>query len=245
MIFEQAEFEVRCEWGRHGVLRLAPISDVIVIVDVLSFSTCVDIIINQSAIAFPYSWNDDTASAFAQSVNAELADKRGSSQYSLSPASLLQLPPNNSRLVLPSPNGSSLSLATGQTPTLTGCFRNCKAIAFAAMTYGKRIAIVPAGEHWDDGSLRPAVEDWLGAGAIIHHLQGNLSPEARSALAAYQAGKEAIADWIQQSGSGKELIQRGFTQDVALASALDVSHCVPTLINGAYVNHPQCDRPSP
>jgi len=39
---------------------------------------------------------------------------------------------------------------------------------------------------------------------------------------------------IKQCGSGKELIARGFEEDVVLASALDVSACVPTLINGAY-----------
>lgn len=32
MYFNQAEFEVRCEWGEHGVVELAPISDAIVIV---------------------------------------------------------------------------------------------------------------------------------------------------------------------------------------------------------------------
>jgi hypothetical protein len=37
MNFGQADFEVRCEWGEKGILQLAPISDVLVIVDVLSF----------------------------------------------------------------------------------------------------------------------------------------------------------------------------------------------------------------
>ena len=82
-------------------------------------------------------------------------------------------------------NGSSLSLATGETPTLAGCLRNCQAVALAAMRYGHRIAVIPAGEKWDDGSLRPSFEDLIGAGAIITHLTGVRSPEAQTARSAY------------------------------------------------------------
>ena len=32
---DQGEFDIRCEWGLRGVQTLAPISDVVVIVDVL------------------------------------------------------------------------------------------------------------------------------------------------------------------------------------------------------------------
>ncbi|URD51576.1 hypothetical protein M5J74_06200 [Chroococcidiopsis sp. CCNUC1] len=76
MIFNQSEFDLRCEWGIGGVMQLAPISDVVVIVDVLSFSTCVEIATNRGAIIFPYRWQDDTAIAYAQSVNATLASRQ-------------------------------------------------------------------------------------------------------------------------------------------------------------------------
>jgi hypothetical protein len=56
MIFDQSEFDLRCEWGDRGVTHLAPISDVVVIVDVLSFSTSVEIATNNGAIIFPYEW---------------------------------------------------------------------------------------------------------------------------------------------------------------------------------------------
>lgn len=235
MNFVQADFEVRCEWGKQGVLQLAPISDVIVIVDVLSFSTCVDITNSRKAVVYPYQWRDESARVFAESVGAELADKRGSSRYSLSPASLMTIS-KETRIVLPSPNGSSLSLAAEATPTLTGCLRNCRAVALAAMSYGSQIAVVPAGERWSDGSLRPSFEDFIGAGAIINYLGGSLSPEAQTAAIAYRNFQDSLEDLIKQCGSGKELVERGFEQDVELAAELNVSDCVPTLIDKAYIN---------
>jgi len=236
MNFDQADFEVRCEWGKEGVLQLAPISDVVVIIDVLSFSTCIDIANSRGAIVFPYQWKDESARAFAQSVNAKVAEQRGDSRYSLSPASLLAID-LGTRLVMPSPNGSSLSLATTGTPTLTGCLRNCRAIALAAMNYGQRIAVIPSGEKWHDGSLRPSFEDFVGAGAVISYLEGKLSPEAQLAREAYQGVRQSLKHLIKQCGSGQELIERGFEQDVDLASKMNVSDCVPTLFNGAYANH--------
>jgi 2-phosphosulfolactate phosphatase len=35
MFTDQSEFDVRCEWGEHGVAALAPISDVVNVIDVL------------------------------------------------------------------------------------------------------------------------------------------------------------------------------------------------------------------
>jgi 2-phosphosulfolactate phosphatase len=237
MSFDQADSEVRCEWGEKGISQLAPISDVVVIIDVLSFSTCIDIANSRGAIVFPYQWKDESARAFAQSVDAEVAENRSDSRYSLSPASLLAIN-SGTRLVLPSPNGSSLSLATAGTPTLTGCLRNCRAVALATMSYGQRIAVVPAGEKWHDGSLRPSFEDFIGAGAVISYLGGKLSPEAQLANKAYQGVRQSLKHLIKQCGSGQELIERGFERDVDLASEINVSDCVPTLVNGAYANHP-------
>ena len=89
MLFDQPPFDVRCEWAEDGVAQLAPISDVVIIVGVLSFSTCVDVATSRGAMVFPYRWNDDSALPFATSFEAELAgERRSDSQYSLSPRSL-------------------------------------------------------------------------------------------------------------------------------------------------------------
>jgi 2-phosphosulfolactate phosphatase len=214
----------------------------VIIVDVLSFSSCVEIANSRGAVVFPYRWKDESAAAFAASVNAELAGaRRDGCAYSLSPSSLIDIPAGI-RLALPSPNGSALSLATGTTPTLTACLRNCRAVATAAAKYGPRVAVIPAGERWDDGSLRPAFEDWVGAGAIISHLKGSLAPEARAALSAYLNAKPDLRRTLKQCGSGRELIERGFEQDVEIASELNISDCVPTLVDGAYI---KMSRPTP
>jgi 2-phosphosulfolactate phosphatase len=241
MTFDQAEFAVRCEWGEHGVRHLAPISDAIIIVDVLSFSTCVDIATARGAEVYPWRWKDRTAQAFAAQINAEVAGKRDTRHgYSLSPASLLKIPAGT-RLVLSSPNGATLSLAAGTTPTFAGCLRNCRAIAIAALRHGTRIAVIPAGERWSDGSLRPALEDWLGAGALIHHLvevaQLSLSPEAQLARAAFENTQSNLPAMLQRCSSGKELFERGFADDVELAAQYDVSDSAPRLHEQAFLNH--------
>ena len=170
MIFDQREFEIRCEWGAEGLALLAPISDVVVIVDVLSFSTAVDIATTRGADVYPYRFYDAGAKMFADSIGAILAGaKRSAAQYTLSPQSLETIP-HDAWLVLPSPNGASLTLATGDTPTLAGCLRNARRGTDAARAFGKHIAIIPAGEQWSDGTMRPALEDWLGAGAILDEL---------------------------------------------------------------------------
>lgn len=236
MIFDQSEFELRCEWGEQGVTKLAPISDVVVIVDVLSFSTSVEIATNNGAIIFPYQWKDESALAYAKSVNAELASKKrtSSDRYSLSPSSLIDIPAG-ARLVLPSPNGASLTLCTGQTLTLAGCLRNCKAVAFFAQSYGSKISVIPAGERWEDGTLRPAIEDLVGAGAILSYLYGRPSPEAEAAVAAFHGLKDNLMTILRKCSSGKELVARGFATDIELAAAINTSSCVPLYTHNAYV----------
>jgi len=162
MTFDQREFDIRCEWGEQGVRHLAPISDAVIIVDVLSFSTAVTVAVGRGAIVYPYGKRDGSEVPYAASLKAKLAGPRGKARYSLSPASFADVP-SGTRIVLPGPNGATLTLLAGSLPTFAGCLRNAKAVAAAAVRCGKRIAVIPAGERWKaDGSLRPAIEDWIG-----------------------------------------------------------------------------------
>ena len=235
MIFNQSEFDIRCEWGHQGINQLAPISDVVIIVDILSFSTAVEIATNKGATIFPYQWKDSSVNDYAKSIKAELAKKRNSTTgYSLSPQSLTKISAGT-KLVLPSPNGSSLTLLSGNQPTLAGCLRNCEAVARFAQEYGSKIAVIPAGEKWEDASLRPGLEDLIGAGAILSYLSGVLSPEAEAAVAVFNSFKNDLLGILKKCSSGKELIERDFESDVELAAEINVSNCVPVFTDNAYV----------
>jgi 2-phosphosulfolactate phosphatase len=234
MLFNQADFAVRCEWGANGVAQLAPTSDAIVIVDVLSFSTCVEIAAARGAIVMPFWGEADALAAFAATHGATVAKHRGEGAgYSLSPASLRTIPAGT-RLVLPSPNGSRLSLTTGRIATYAGCLRNARAVAAAAARHGPRVAVIPAGERWPDGTLRPAWEDWIGAGAVAAWLPGTLSAETCAAVAAYRDAQPELRARLQGCASGKELADAGFGIDVELAAEENVSACAPLLREGAY-----------
>ena len=234
MTFTQSEFDIRLEWGEQGVNLLAPICDVVIIVDVLSFTTCVEIATSRKAIIYPYRGKLERAQEYTRSVGAQLAEKRRDAKFSLSPKSMTKIL-EGIKLVLPSPNGSTLSLSTRNMPTLAGCLRNARAVAQAAKQYGDRIAVIPAGERWPDGSLRPSFEDLIGAGAIINFLDGKCSPESLAAKSAFLVAEEDLETQLLQCGSGKELIERGYREDVLLAAELNVSDCVPILTNGAYI----------
>ncbi|MGL6155568.1 MAG: 2-phosphosulfolactate phosphatase, partial [Ralstonia mannitolilytica] len=233
MATEFSLYNIHCEWGEHGASALAPHCDAVIVVDVLSFCTCVDVAVARGARIYPYPWRDGSAETFARRAGAMLAgNNRSQPGYTLSPASLRGLPAGSS-LVLPSPNGATLALATGSTPTFAGCLRNARAVAEAASRLGRRVAVVASGERWADGSLRPALEDWLAAGAIVHHLSETvagflpqaLSPEALAARAIYREASQTgmIKTWLLDSVSGRELCERGFAEDVTIAAQTDVS----------------------
>lgn len=236
-------YQVRLEWGLVGALAMP--TDVAVVVDVLSFSTCVCIAVERGMRVYPYAWNDPAAHSFAREHEAFLAARRvhstsdGRSTPSLSPSSLLKCPPVP-RIVLPSPNGSSIasSLQSADIMVVIGCLRNAKAVAerlAGELDRGRTVAVVAAGERWgSDGSLRPALEDHLGAGAVLAALNSlgydpAMSPEASAAVAMFEGAEPYLLDWLRRCASGKELADRGFESDVEVAAALDVSRAVPVL----------------
>lgn len=207
--------------------------DAVVIVDVLSFSTCVDVALSRGAEVIPFPHQHERASDEAAARGAMLAGPRSKTEPSLSPVSLRSLP-RNQRLVLPSPNGSTLSLAFPGRPVFCACLRNASAVAGALAGY-RHVLVVHAGEHNPDGTPRLAEEDMLSAGAVLAGLSGSLSPEAEAIRSLYQSTTDLKSRLIA-CPSGQELIERGFPEDVELAAELNVSQTVPHLVDGVYIN---------
>ena len=224
-------------WGSTGAKHLASQSDVLVVVDVLSFSTSVSVAVERGALVWPFAFGADGAEMLAREVGAELARGRSVGQGpTLSPASLLDLQPGT-RLVLPSPNGSTVSRAAITTglPVVSGCLRSATATARWLRRH-QRIGIVAAGEQWVDGSLRPAYEDLIGAGTLAKGLTRagyRASPDVAAAVAATARPRPLV-----ECMSGVELVERGYEDDVKLAEERDVTDVVAVMQVGRFVGEP-------
>jgi 2-phosphosulfolactate phosphatase len=224
---------VRVEWGQAGARELGRTCPIVVVCDVLSYSTAVSIATARGVTVWPHAW-DDLAGAAAQAVevNALLAGPRGS-QVSLAPGSLAVLPAGTG-VVLPSPNGAECCLvaaAAGAT-VVAGSLRNASAVAAWIAADRGDVGLVAAGERWPDGSLRPAYEDWIGAGTIAGLLADRFvwSAEAEAAAVAARVRRSLF-----EVASGAELDERGYDGDVVIAQDLDADDVVPVLVDGRFV----------
>ncbi|KJL47504.1 2-phosphosulfolactate phosphatase [Microbacterium hydrocarbonoxydans] len=211
--FDQSTYQVRFEWGTGGLARLAP-ADVVVVVDVLRFSSTVP-------------------DAVASGAAVSLADAQEWSS-----------------------NGAAVAAAAGDAVVLVGGLRNAAATARAIQVEQERrqqrtsVAVIAAGEKAADGTLRFAVEDQLGAGAVIAALTDlgidHTAPDAAVAAEGFRALKGALRHLLTASGSARELeigvastarmAESGIVPaSVAEAASLDSSEVVPMLRDGLFV----------
>jgi 2-phosphosulfolactate phosphatase len=237
----QTGYALRLEWGPTGAAAISGGCDVAVVVDVLSFTTTVTVAADRGAAVLPYRWDDDGARAFADEQGATLAvgrSRAGPADVSLSPPSV-RAACDLHRLVLPLPNGSTISAGlAAEVPTVVAAsLRNRRAVAdWLRAQVGLRVAVICAGERWPDGSLRPAVEDLWGAGALVDLLdRSDAAPEVDAAAAAFRAVQGDVRAALRACASGRELIEAGHPGDVDVAAELDASGSVPVLRDGAFV----------
>lgn len=156
-----------------------------------------------------------------------------------------------------SSNGAAVVTAASEIATvLVGGLRNASAVARVVMAIQDQrqqrtsVAVIAAGELTPDGGLRFAIEDQLGAGAIIAAL-GDLgidhtSPEAAVAAESARGLGGALRHLLSASGSGRELVDgvastarmtaSGIVPATTAAAAdLDAVDVVPVLRDGRFV----------
>ena len=153
-------------------------------------------------------------------------------------------------------NGAAVVAASSPEATvLVGGIRNAAAVARAVQTIQERrqartsVAVIAAGEMDAGGALRFAVEDQLGAGAIVSALSDrgidHTAPDAAVAAEGFRALRGALRHMIGASGSGRELAAgveatarieaAGLTPTtVADAAVLDAVDVVPVLREGTF-----------
>ena len=250
---DQSSYRIRLEWGPTGAASVP--ADYAVVVDVLSFTTTLSVAVERGIEVFPFRWKDARAAEHAVRHGATLAVGRfealsrgGARHVSLSPASLAEVT-GIERLVLPSPNGSTIAFALADTgaQVVGACLRNASAVArwlAPKVADGASVVVVPAGERWPDDTLRPAVEDLWGAGAVLAALESDsISPEAAMAVAAWRAA--SLPADLTHCASGRELVEAGFSDDVEIAGQHDASEVVPVLVGESFRDSDPVEQPGP
>ncbi|WP_248925207.1 2-phosphosulfolactate phosphatase [Paenibacillus hamazuiensis] len=249
MYYGQTSYDCRVEWGPRGAREAAERGDITVIVDVLSFSSTVVTALSCGADIFPFppsSCGEDRE--YAQKLGAELmvgrAEGSRTGRPSLSPVTFGPLHAGK-KYVLCSLNGAVCTWTASKVPSLlVGCLLNASRVAAAAEAIraqtGAAITVIPCGERWSDAlegedGLRPALEDYLGAGAVLAGLRGTQSPEAEVCAGAFRQARHDLPRLLRECGSGRELGERGFADDVAHSCRLDALPVVPVLREGRFV----------
>lgn len=127
---------------------------------------------------------------------------------------------------------------------LLGSLRNAAAVAAAVLAEQQRrgartsVALIAAGDA-DAAGWRVAVEDQLGAGAVIDAL-GSLgldhtSPEAAAACESFRGLQSAVRHLLTASASGQALLDAGERDAVLAAATLDAASAVPVLQGDVFV----------
>lgn len=232
----QPRYRCTVDWGRAAIEPAVDRRDIVVIVDTLRFSTAAAAAIRHGAVIYP-SPDADEAYSLAQRVGGVVASMGSPSGFTLSPASY-ETVKRGTRIVLPSPNGAACTrYAAGAPYVFVAALVNASAAAAAITTTLKGseagVTVVACGERRPespaDDSLRFAVEDYLGAGAIVARLACSKSPEAHLCEAAFLGVESEIEQLIWDCASGWELRQKGLGDDVAYASRLDRHAGLPVL----------------
>lgn len=160
-------------------------------------------------------FSSKVADAVARGAEVELSDAADWSSDSVAPALVVT------------------AAASGAT-VLVGSIRNATAVARAVHAIQERrqsrtsVALIATGERDASNDVRFAVEDHLGAGAIIAALTDigidHTAPDAAVAAEGFRALRRALGHLLSASGSGQDTAD---AESVAAAARLDAITTVP------------------
>ena len=213
--------------------------DVLVLVDVLSFSTAVAAGTSRGVVILP-AGSRRRAEAVALEHRAVASVPRRDAtpgQFSLSPLSFHDAK-EGTRVALRSPNGARMAIAAQGSPAVvvagivnaTACGASAGAGARAQRC---GVTVVACGERIGPGRRRRfAAEDFLGAGAVAAAVDLPRTGEAEVAVRAFEACRSDLERTLLQTRSGIELVAAGFRDDVGFAARLDSLSVVPLLRDG-------------
>ncbi len=242
---EQAGFAVRLEWGREGARAAAVRRDLIVVVDVLRFTSAVTTAVHCGLAVVPCAEGEDEMALSAE-LGIRLPDPwdQAARRAGLSPRTYVHRAAGE-RILLPSPNGATCArCARTARAVFAGSLLNATAVARAvraelAAAPGP-VTVVACGERnfplsaGGDGGLRFALEDYLGAGAVLAELPGPLSPEAVVCARSFSSSRGDLEVLLLDCASGRELISKGLGEDVPFCAQLDVFPTAPVLREGMF-----------
>ncbi len=226
-------------------MRAADRGDLVVIVDVLSFSTSVAVAVSRGALIYPCRMKD-RPEEIARQIGAEGAVRRqdvpGKGRFSLSPQTYLDIAAGQ-KVVVASPNGATCTDIAANAPfVFAGGLANASAVADAATRLiherNLRVTVIACGERermiGGGSKIRWAVEDYLGAGAVLTRIEGEKTADAVVCEGAFIQSKGRLLEILRACPSGRELIDRDFGGDVAVAAELDSYPCAPILRRGRF-----------
>jgi phosphosulfolactate phosphohydrolase-like enzyme len=237
------------DWGVDGMRYALQNSDITVVVDTLRFSTAVVTAVANGFTIYPVA-DRKVGEELALSIGAHVAGKSGSSRYSISPHSYLNVEGEvNKEVVLYSPNGAACSALVGSGYlAYVGCLLNARSVGefVTALACRKRVnvTIIAAGEQrsidtgerivYERKSAYPvfAIEDYLASGAIMRYSELRKSPEAQLCEMSFEGAKARIEALLLESFSGRYLVQNGLRDDVIHAVQLNLYDAIPSIENG-------------
>jgi 2-phosphosulfolactate phosphatase len=243
---------VHIDWAQDGLMYALKNRDIVVVVDTLRFSSAVVTAVAHGFSIYPVP-DRQHGEKLSETVDACMAGRSDEPGISISPVSFVNVPVDHSRnVILPSPNGATCSaMINAEDCALVGCFLNAQAagemLTSLAYSKGRNVTVIACGEQRsvvtgqrvvyvpEDAHRVFAIEDYLGAGAIIVNTSLQRSAEAEICARSFMAAENDLSALVRDSFSGRYLIEHDMVADIDHAVQINRYTIVPSIHGGDVV----------